>query len=196
MQTPSSPSSPAGRTLDVAVLTGSLRRGSLSAGIAQALAGVAPAGLAFSTVETGDLALYNPDLEEAPPAPWVAFRQRIAAADALLFVTAEWNRSIPSPLKNAVDVGSRPYGKAAWSGKSALVVSHSPGLLGGFGANHHLRQSLAGLNVAVLPAPEVYLSHSAKLVGEDGAFASAETRDFLTGAMASFADWIRRTAGR
>ena len=180
----------------IAVLNGSLRGASIGARLATALAGLAPEGHAFSAVPIGELALYNQDLEEAPPAPWVDFRARIAAADALLFVTSESNRSIPSPLKNAIDVGSRPWGKSVWSGKPALVVSHSQGLLGGFGANHHLRQALMCLNVAALPAPEVYLSNSTKLLDDAGAFSTAETRDFLAGVMAAFADWIRRTAGR
>lgn len=181
--------------IDVAVLNGSLRRASIGARLATALAGLAPEGFAFSDVPLGELALYNQDLEEALPAPWRAFRERIARADALLFVTSESNRSIPSPLKNAIDVGSRPFGQSAWKGKPALVVSHSQGLLGGFGANHHLRQALMCLDVAAMPAPEIYLSHSAKLLDESGAFVP-ETRDFLAGAMRTFGRWVERNRVR
>lgn len=183
------------RPLDVAVLNGSLRRASTGARLSTALGALMPERFAFSAVPIGELALYNQDLEENPPEPWRAFRKRIAACEALVFVTSESNRSIPAPLKNAIDVGSRPYGQAAWKGKPALVVSHSPGPLGGFGANHHLRQSLAGIDVAVMPAPETYLSHSTTLVGEDGTFIP-ETREFLAGVMAAFSRWVEHNPAR
>jgi chromate reductase len=178
-------------TIDVAVLNGSLRRASLGGRFATALAGLAPEGFALSPVPIGELALYDQDLEDAPPEPWRAFRERIARCDALVFVTPEYNRSIPSPLKNAIDVGSRPFGKSAWKGKPALVVSHSQGLLGGFGANHHLRQALMCLDVAAMPAPEIYLSQSAKLIDEAGVLVP-ETHDFLASAMQAFGRWVAR----
>jgi chromate reductase len=178
--------------LDIAVLNGSLRRASIGARLATAIAGLAPESLAFSSVPIGEMPLYNQDLEEDVPPAWRAFRERIAACDGILFVTSESNRSIPSPLKNAIDVGSRPFGKSVWNGKPALVVSHSQGLLGGFGANHHLRQALMCLNVAAMPGPEIYLSHSAKLLDDAGAFAAADTRDFLAGAVGAFDRWLER----
>ena len=121
---------------DVAVIVGSLRKGSLNRQVANALAELAPATLKLSIIEIGHLPIYNQDGDENPPASWTEFRDRIKAADAVLFVTPEHNRSVPAALKNALDVGSRPYGKNVWSGKPGAVVSASPGSIGGFGANH------------------------------------------------------------
>ena len=135
---------------NVAVIVGSLRKASLNRMAAHALAAAAPEGLTLQIVEIGDLPLYNQDLDDAPPAAWIAFRDKIKAADAVLFVTPEYNRSVPGAVKNAIDVGSRPYGQSAWSGKPGAVVSVSPGGIGGFGTNHHLRQSLVFLNVPAM----------------------------------------------
>ena len=142
---------------DVAVLVGSLRRDSLNRKTALALARLAPEQLRLEIVEIGQLQLYDQDLDENPPASWTEFRERIGRAGGVLFVTPEYNRSVPAALKNAIDVGSRPYGASAWNGKPAGVVSVSPGAIGGFGANHHLRQSLVFLNMPVLQQPEAYL---------------------------------------
>lgn len=181
----------------IAVIVGSLRRESISRKLASAMAKLAPAELQFEVIEIGDLPLYNEDLESGgatAPAEWTRFRQAVAACDAVLFVTPEYNRSIPSVLKNAVDVGSRPYGKAVWTGKPALVVSHSQGALGGFGANHHLRQCLVCLGMPTMANPEVYLSNSGSLVGEDGQINNGSSRDFLSQVMLGFADWIARNS--
>lgn len=178
---------------DVAVLVGSLRRESFTRRVAVALARLAPPGLALQIVEIGDLPFYNQDLETAePPAPWVRFRDRIRAADAVLFATPEYNRSVPAVLKNAIDVGSRPYGKSAFTGKPAAVASVSPGALGAFGANHHLRQSLVFLDMPALQQPEVYLGGVANLVDEQGNITNDGTREFLTTFMAAFARWIEQ----
>ena len=141
----------------VAVLVGSLRKDSLNRKFARALAAAAPPELSLEIVEIGQLPLYNQDDDANPPAPSVAFKEKIAAADAVLFVTPEYNRSVPGVLKNAIDVGSRPYGSSVWNGKPGAVISVSPGGVGGFGANHHLRQSLVFLNVPVLQQPEAYV---------------------------------------
>src|SRR5689334_21226985 len=135
---------------NVAVVVGSLRKASLNRKMASALAAMAPPSMKLEIVEIGQLPLYNQDVDEQPPAVWTDFRKRIAASDAVLFVTPEYNRSVPSALKNAIDVGSRPYGKSAWAGKPAAIVSVSPGAIGGFGANHHLRQSLVFLNMPAM----------------------------------------------
>jgi chromate reductase len=116
----------------------------------------------------------------------------VRGADAVLFVTPEYNRSAPGGLKNAIDVGSRPYGHSVWSRKPCAVVSVSPGGIGGFGANHHLRQSLVFLDMPVLQQPEAYIGGAASLFAEDGSIANEGTRKFLTGLMASFADLIER----
>jgi chromate reductase len=181
---------------DVAVLVGSLRKDSLNRKVALALAALAPAGLKLDLVEIGQLPLYNQDLDAQPPAPWVAFRDRIRRADAVLFVTPEYNRSVPAALKNAIDVGSRPYGKSAWDGKPGAVVSASPGAIGGFGANHHLRQSLVFLNVPVLQQPEAYLGGVDKVFDESGGIANESTRGLLVKYLTAFADWIERNLPR
>jgi chromate reductase, NAD(P)H dehydrogenase (quinone) len=175
---------------DVAVIVGSLRKASLNRKMANALTGMAPAGLKLEIVEIGDLPLYNEDSEAALPAPWAAFRARIKKADAVLFVTPEYNRGVPGVLKNAIDVGSRPYAQDAWNGKPAAVVSVSPGAIGGFGANHHLRQSLVFLNMPTLQQPEAYIGGAGKLFDADGKIAVPATHDFLVKFLEAFAAWI------
>src|SRR5215467_12613086 len=131
----------------VAIVVGSLRKDSFNRKIANAFIKVAPATLKPEIVEIGDLTFFNQDIEADPPASWVAFKSKIKAADAVLFVTPEYNRSMPGVLKNAIDIASRPYGQSAWDGKPAGIISGSIGAVGGFGANHHLRQSLTYLNM-------------------------------------------------
>jgi len=163
----------------VAVLVGSLRKASFSRKVAKALAAVAPDNLHLEIVEIGQLPPYNEDEETAaPPAAWVAFRDQVRGADAVLFVTPEYNRSVPGFLKNAIDVGSRPYGKSVWSGKPGAVVSVSPGALGAFGANHHLRQSLVFLDVPAMQQPEAYIGGAAGLFDEAGTLTNDATRTF------------------
>jgi chromate reductase len=178
-------------TSSVAVLVGSLRKASFNRKIAHVLIGLAPESLKLEIVEIGDLPLYNEDLEqEAPPAAWTAFREKVKAFDAVLFVTPEYNRSVPAALKNALDVGSRPYGKSVWSGKPGAIVSVSPGHIGGFGANHHLRQSLVFLNVPALQQPEAYIGGVANLLDEQGELTNEDTKKFLIGFIATFEKWI------
>jgi chromate reductase len=178
--------------LNVSVLVGSLRQKSVSKKAARALIKLAPAGLSCSCVEIGDLPLYNEDLEVDAPAAFARFRSAIAPSDALLFVTPEFNRGMPGMMKNAIDVGSRPWGKSVWSGKPAAVVSQSYGALGGFGAHHQLRQVLAGVNVATMPHPEAYLSTAGALFDEAGELVNASAKEFLSGFMAAFQAWIEQ----
>ena len=178
----------------VAVLVGSLRKGSLNRKLAEALGALAPPGLALEIVEIGGLPLYNPDEDATPHAAWAEFRQKIAGAQALLFVTPEYNRSVPAALKNAIDVGSRPYGKSVWAGKPGAVISVSPGALGAFGANHHLRQSLVFLNVPAMQQPEAYLGGAEKFFAEDGSIAIDSTREFLVKYLLAFEAWVARNA--
>jgi chromate reductase len=180
---------------DVAVFVGSLRAEAFSRKLARALAALAPASLKLTIVEIGDLPLYNQDLEADPPAAWLALRRRVKAADAVLFVTPEYNRSVPAALKNALDVASRPYGQSAWDGKPGAVISVSPGVIGGFGANHHLRQSLVFLNVPAMQQPEAYVGGAADLFDAGGALAKPATREFLQTFTQAFAAWVARHAG-
>ncbi|HEY4345623.1 MAG TPA: NADPH-dependent FMN reductase [Parvibaculum sp.] len=179
---------------NVAVLVGSLRKASYNRKMALALAKLAPEPLKLNIVEIGGLPFYSEDDEAAPPPAWVAFRDSVRVVDAVLFVTPEYNRSVPGVLKNAVDVGSRPYGASVWSGKPCAVVSVSPGAIGGFGANHHLRQSLVFLDMPTLQQPEAYIGGAASLFDEAGNIAKEDTKKFLTKFMASFADWIEANA--
>jgi chromate reductase len=176
----------------VAVVVGSLRKDSASRKVARALAAVAPEGLKFEFVEIGDLPFFDQDLEATPPAQWVEFRNSIKAADAVLFVTPEYNRSVPGVLKNAIDVGSRPYGQSVWNGKPAAVISTSMGALGGFGANHHLRQSLVFLNMPTLNQPEAYIGNTLALFDEAGELINETTASFLTAFGQAFAELIDR----
>lgn len=177
---------------DVAVLVGSLRRESYTRKIALAVAGLAPPTLRLEIVELRDLPLYDQDLDPHPPAAWTTFRKRLAAADAILFATPEYNRSVPGVLKNAVDVGSRPYGAGALNGKPAAIVSVSPGRLAAFGANHHLRQSLVFLGMPTLAQPEAYVGNVASLLDGQGQLADDRTRDLLRQFVDAFAAWIER----
>lgn len=183
-------------TRDVAVFVGSLRKDSLNRKMAGALRAMAPEPLQLEIVEIGQLPHYNQDLEADPPPAFVDFRHRIAAADAFLFVTPEYNRSVPGVLKNAIDVGSRPSGKSAWGGKPGAVISVSPGSLGGFGANHHLRQSLMCLDVPTMAKPEAYIGHAATLFDDKGLLVNDSTREFLQKFLLTFARWIERNAVR
>lgn len=180
---------------DVAVLVGSLRKDSFSRKVALALAQLAPASITLEFVNVGQLPLYNQDEEASPPEVWVAFRQRIKRADGVLFVTPEYNRSVPAGLKNAIDVGSRPYGQSAWNGKAGAVVSVSPGALGAFGANHHLRQSCVFLNIAVLQQPEAYLGGVTNWFDATGALTDESARKFLQTFIDAYAAWVARIVG-
>jgi len=178
------------KTHSVAVIVGSLRKESYNRKVAKALIGLAPDSLKLEIVEIAPLQMYNQDLDSAPPAEWTTFRERIKQVDAVLFVTPEYNRSTPAVLKNAIDVASRPYGQNMWNGKPCAIVSSSPGATGGFGANHHLRQSLVFLNMPAMQQPEAYLGHIDKLLDDTGNVTSDDTRKFLQKIITAFADWV------
>jgi chromate reductase len=183
-------------TRDVAVLVGSVRKDSLNRKLAHVLREIAPPSLALEEIAIGHLPLYNPDLESAPPPAWSAFRARIKRADAVLFITPEHNRSVPAALKNALDIGSRPYGASAWNGKPGAVISASPGAMGAFGANHHLRQALVFLNVPTLQQPEAYIGNADKLFDGEGRLVNDGTRKFLGDFLAAFEKFIAANAVR
>ena len=183
---------------NVAVFVGSLRKDSLNRKMAMALAGLAAPALTLELVEIAQLPLYNADddVAERVPAPWAALRQRIKAAAGVLFVTPEYNRSVPGGLKNAIDVGSRPYGQSAWAGKPAAIISVSPGALGAFGSNHHLRQSLVFLDMPAMQQPEAYIGNAAQLFDADGKLTNDNTREFLKKFCDAFAAWIDKVGAK
>ncbi len=184
-------------TRKVAVIVGSLRKNSYSSFLARAFTEVAPESLTFQNLEIGDLPFYNEDLETStPPESWTRLREQIKASDALLFVTPEYNRSIPGVLANAIDVGSRPYGHNAWDKKPGAVISSSISSLGGFGANHHLRQSLVFVNVPTMQQPELYIPNTPERFDNDGNLIDASTRTMLKDAAQAFASWIDRACLR
>lgn len=182
-------------THDVVVLVGSLRKESFTRKLVLNLVRLAPASLKLDLVAIGDLPFYNEDLERGDtPKAWEDFRERVRAADAVLFATPEYNRSVPGVLKNAIDVGSRPYGQSVWDGKPAAVISVSPGAIGAFGANHHLRQMLVFLNMPAMQQPEAYVGNIKNLLGPDNAIQNESTTRFLINFMQSFGEWIERTS--
>ncbi len=175
----------------IAVFVGSLRQESFNRKMAMALMKVSPDSLELEIVEIGELPLYNQDLDgDDPPAVWTQFRERVRKYDGVLFVTPEYNRSVPGVIKNAIDVGSRPYGKSVWGGKPGAVMSVSTGAIGGFGASHHLRQSLVFINVPTMQQPEAYIGHAADLFDENGDLANDITREFITKYLQKFAEWV------
>jgi chromate reductase len=178
------------RPYSVGVFVGSLRKGSFTRKVANAIVKLAPPSLRLELLEIGQLSHYNQDLETNPPAEWMAFRQKVTALDAVLFATPEYNRSVPGVLKNAIDVGSRPRETSVWNGKPGAVISVSPGAIGGFGANHHLRQMLVFLNVPTLQQPEAYVGGAASLFDDAGNLTNDSTREFLKKFIDAFAAWI------
>ncbi|MDQ7989450.1 MAG: NAD(P)H-dependent oxidoreductase [Candidatus Dactylopiibacterium sp.] len=181
----------------VAVIVGSLRKASLNRRVAQVLVDLAPPSLDARFVEIGELPLFNQDLDDAgsPPEAWTHFRARVKGFDALLFVTPEYNRSMPGVLKNALDVGSRPYGQSVWGGKPGAVITASPGATGGFGSNHHLRQTLVSLDVPTMTQPEVYLGKADAFFDDGGQLTDERTRTYLAGFMTAFAAWVGKQLG-
>ncbi|MGX5217784.1 MULTISPECIES: NADPH-dependent FMN reductase [Pseudomonas] len=174
----------------VAVLVGSLRKASINRKLALALADLAPPSLQLKIIEIGALPLYNEDIDVEPaPDAYTEFRNQVKATDALLFVTPEYNRSVPAPMKNAIDVGSRPYGQSVFSDKPGAVLSASPGAVGGFGANHHLRQSMVFLNVQMMQQPEAYLGGAGSFFDDNGQL-SDSVKPFLQKFIDAYAKWV------
>jgi|SRR5690554_1423140 len=179
------------RKAQIGVIVGSLRKDSLNRKMAHALSKLAPDSLTLEIIEIGQLPLYNPDIDgDDAPEAFEAFRESIRKTDGLLFLTPEYNRSVPGSLKNALDVGSRPYGQSVWAGKPGAVISMSPGSLGAFGANHHLRQALVFLDVPAMAQPEAYIGGAAELFDDTGALVNEGTKEFMTKYMNAFEAWV------
>ena len=175
----------------IAIIVGSLRADSLNRKVARSICAFASDRLDCTIVEIADLAPYNQDYDADSPAPYVRFREAVAAADGVLFCTPEYNRGVPGVLKNAIDVGSRPYGHSVWDKKPAAIVSASPGAMGGFGANHQLRQACVFLNMPMMQQPEAYLGH----VTDDsfdaaGCLKEGPLKELVMKLATAFADWV------
>jgi len=177
----------------IAILVGSLREGSLNRKVARSICAIRGDNLDCAMVEIGDLPLYNQNYDNSPDEPeaYRRFREQIVAADGILFCTPEYNRGVPGVLKNAIDVGSRPYGKSVWNGKPAAIISASPGGIGGFGANHQLRQACVFLNMPVMQQPEAYLGHvTDDSFDKDGCLKDGPLKDLVEKLAHAFHDWV------
>ena len=179
-------------TYNVAVIPGSLRKESFSLKIANAFVDLAPEALKLNVVTLNGLSFFNQDLEATPPADWLAFREKIQASQGVLFVTPEYNRSISGVLKNAIDVGSRPYGKSSFLGKPTGIVSNSPGPLGGVSAAKHLQQILPGISGPIMQQPETYLNGVGDAFDENGQLAKESLAGVLKAYLTAFAAWVER----
>jgi chromate reductase len=175
----------------IAILVGSLRKGSTNRKVAQSICAIRGDNLDCSMIEIGDLPLYNEDLDANPPEQWVRFRRELAAADGVLFCSPEYNRGIPGVLKNAIDVGSRPYGQSVFDKKPAAIVTASPGSIGGFGSSHQIRQAAVYLNMPVMAQPEAYLGYvSDSSFDDDGQLKDGPLKDLITTLAHAFSGWV------
>jgi chromate reductase len=175
----------------IAIIVGSLREGSINRKVARSICALRNDNLNCSMIEIGDLPLYNQDLDTNPPQQWLRFRDEIARADGVLFCSPEYNRGIPGVLKNAIDVGSRPYGQSVFDKKPAAIVTASPGSIGGFGANHQIRQACVFLNMPVMQQPEAYLGHvSDDSFDEAGCLKEGPLKGLITVLAHAFHDWV------
>ena len=175
----------------IAILVGSLRKDSLTRKVARSICAIRNDNLDCSMVEIGELPLYNEDLDANPPEQWVRLRQLIAAADGVLFCSPEYNRGIPGVLKNAIDIGSRPYGQSVFDKKPAAIITASPGSIGGFGSNHQIRQAAVYLNMPVMAQPEAYLGHVTNdSFDENDQLKDGPLKDVVTTLAHAFAGWV------
>jgi len=175
----------------IAIIVGSLRKDSLNLKVARSLCALSSDRLNCDIVQIGDLPLYNQEYDGNPPEQYRRFREEIAAKDGILFVTPEYNRGMPGVLKNAIDVGSRPYGQSVWNQKPAAIVSASPGGIGGALANHQVRQSCVFLNMPVMQHPEAYLGQvSDASFDADGCLQEGPFKDLIVSLSKAFADWV------
>lgn len=177
----------------IAIIIGSLNKGSSSEKLAKVLGNKFSEHLEPKYIDISQLEYYNPDLEtENPPTSWSKFRREVSECTSVLFITPEYNRTIPAVLKNAIDVGSQPFNKSVWEDMAGAVVSVAGGSLGGFGANHHLRQAVVYVNINLMQQPEAYIPHVNKLFDEQGSLINDSTDKFLDDFVLKFEQWIER----
>lgn len=178
---------------NIGILIGSLRKDSFNRKIAENLVELFNSDYSYEFIDIADLPLYNEDIDQDnPPSSYVSYRDKLAGFDAFLFFTPEYNRSMPAVLKNALDVGSRPYGKSKWDGKPAAIVSVSPGAIGAFGANHHLRQCLTFLNMHPIQQPEMYIGNVTQILDDKGKINSEESLKLCKNFVQKFQEWIEK----
>lgn len=176
----------------IGIIVGSLREGSINRKIARSMCAIRDDDLDCSMIEIGDLPLFNQDLEMTPPEQWVRFKEQVLASDGILFCSPEYNRGMPGVLKNAIDVGSRPYGKSAWDRKPAAIITASPGSIGGALANHQIRQSCVFLGMPVMQQPEAYLGNVREdSFGADGLLVDGPLKDIVEKLAHAFAEWVK-----
>lgn len=180
--------------IKIGVVLGSARKNSFSKKVANAFVSYLPDKYEVNFIDISQLELFNQDYDDEGTVPnsWDLFRTEISQMNGFIFVTPEYNRSVPPILKNALDIASRPYGQNHWSGKPGVIVSVSPGALGGFGANHHLRQTLAFLNVYTMQQPEIYLSNIADALDDDGILNNERVSGFLKSSADAYIDWVSK----
>jgi chromate reductase, NAD(P)H dehydrogenase (quinone) len=176
----------------IVTIVGSLRKESFTLKVANALAKLAPASLKLDVTTLHGISFFNQDLEGAPPADWIAFRERLQASSGVLFVTPEYNRSIPGALKNAIDVGSRPYGKSSFLGKPVGIISNSPGPLGGVSAAKHLQNILPGISGPIMGQPETYLNGIGDAFNDKGELVKEALQKVLQQYLDAFAVFVDR----
>jgi chromate reductase len=176
----------------ILTIVGSLRKESFSLKIANALAKLTPDPLKMEVVTLNGLSFFNQDLEAAPPADWLAFREKLQKSNGVIFVTPEYNRSIPGVLKNAIDVGSRPYGKSSFLGKPTGIISNSPGPLGGVSAAKHLQNILPGISGPIMGQPETYLNGIGDAFNEKGELIKEPVQKLLQQYLEAFAAFVEK----
>src|SRR6476469_1254393 len=175
----------------IAIIVGSLREGSINRKVARSICGLKNDNLDCSMIEIGDLPLYTQDLDTNPPEQWTRFRQQVGSADGVLFCSPEYNRGIPGVLKNAIDIGSRPYGQSVFDKKPGAIVTASPGSIGGFGANHQIRQAAVFLNMPLMQAPEAYLGHvTDDSFDNSGCLKEGPLKELIKTLAHAFHDWV------
>jgi len=177
-------------THHIVTIVGSLRKESFSLKIANALAKLAPASLKLEVTTLHGISFFNQDLEGAPPADWLAFREKLQKSNGVIFVTPEYNRAIPGVLKNAIDVGSRPYGKSSFLGKPVGIISNSPGPLGGVNAAKSLQNILPGISGPIMGQPESYLNAVGDAFNEKGELTKESLQKVLEQFLGAFAAWV------
>lgn len=176
----------------IAVIVGSLRKQSFTLKVANALAKLAPATLKLDVITLHEISFFNQDLEAAPPADWMAFREKLQKANGVLFVTPEYNRSIPGVLKNAIDVGSRPYGKSSFLGKPIGIVGNSPGALGAVNAVKHLQNIMPGIAGPIMGQPEIYLNGVGDAFDDKGQLTKEPVQKVLQQYIDAFAAFVEK----